>query len=244
MKRLSMLLFALLGILSAQAQQGTIDYKMTMSGRGQSSVSTSKMQFSAGKVRMETNLAMQGMSHKQVMLMLPDKPNTMIMLNEASKTYTEVNTNSASKDANLGKVTVKVIGKEKMQNLNCTHIVVTMSNRPMDMWTTKDIAGYEGMMGYWKSSMSGGNDQMYNELKKAGAEGFVVKTELKNPEGGMTMELVKYDTKSVPASVFSIPSDYKKGVSFDPEKIKNMSPAERSKAMQEMMKQYGDGKKQ
>ncbi|AEI46671.1 DUF4412 domain-containing protein [Runella slithyformis] len=239
MKQLLITIAVLLGVISAQAQQGTIEYKMTMSGQGQSNVSTSKMQFASGKVRLETNLAMPGISHKQVMLMLPDKPNTMVMLNEASKTYTEVTTKSAANDPNAAKVTVKVVGKEKLQNLNCTHIVVTMSNRPMDMWTTKDIAGYEGMMGYWKSSMSGGNDQMYNELKKAGAEGFVVKTQLKNPEGGMTMDLVKYDTKPVSAAVFTIPSDYKKGVSFDPEKIKNMTPAERRKAMEQMMKQYG-----
>ncbi len=239
MKQLLITMIAVLGAISAHAQQGTIEYKMTMSGQGQSNVSTSKMQFASGKVRLETNLAMPGMSHKQVMLMLPDKPNTMIMLNEASQTYTEVTTKSAANDPNAAKVTVKVIGKEKLQNLNCTHIVVTMSNRPMDMWTTKDIAGYEGMMGYWKSSMSGGNDQMYNELKKAGAEGFVVKTQLKNPEGGMTMELVKYDTKPVSSAIFAIPSNYKKGTSIDPDKIKNMSPAERRKAMEEMMKQYG-----
>ncbi len=234
-----MIVFVLLGTMSAQAQQGTLEYKMTMSGGGQNNVSNSKMLFSNGKIRMETALNMPGFTHRQVMLMLPDKPNTMIMLNEASKTYTEVNTKSAAKSTDMGKVSVKMVGKEKLQNLNCTHVVVTMSNRPMDIWTTKDIAGYEGMMGYWKSSMGGGNDQMYNELKKAGAEGFVVKTQMKNPEGGMTMELVKYDTKPVAATVFNIPSDYKKGTSFDPEKMKNMTPEQRRKAMEEMMKQYG-----
>jgi hypothetical protein len=106
----------------------------------------------------------------------------------------------------------------------------------MDMWTTKDISGYENMLAYWKSSISGGNDQMYTELKKAGAEGFVVKMQI---PGSMTMELVKYDAKPVSASVFTIPAGYKKGTSMDPEKMKNMTPAERRKAMEEMMKQYG-----
>ncbi len=239
MKQFLTLTLALAGAISVQAQQGTIEYKMTMSGQGQSNVSTSKMQFASGKVRMETSLNMPGMSHKQVMLMLPNKPNTMIMLNEGAKTYTEVNNNSVPKDPNAAKVTVKVVGKEKIQNLNCTHIVVTLSNRPMDMWTTKDIAGYESMMGYWKSSMSGGNDQMYSEMKKAGAEGFVVKTQMKNKEGGMTMELVKYDTKPVSATLFNIPADYKKGTSIDPNKIQNMTPAERKKIMEEMIKQHG-----
>ena len=104
------------------------------------------------------------------------------------------------------------------------------------MWTTKDISGYENMLAYWKSSISGGNDQMYTELKKAGAEGFVVKMQI---PGSMTMELVKYDAKPVSTSVFAIPAGYKKGASVDPEKMKNMTPAERRKAMEEMMKQYG-----
>ena len=234
-------LFFILVVLSANwaaAQQGTIDYKMTMSGVGKGTASTSTMSFSGGKVRVETNINMQGFSHKQVMLMLPNKPNTVTMLDAAAKTYSEISTNSTAKDAGLGKTSVKIVGKEKIQNLNCTHVVMTIGNRPMDIWTTKDIAGYENMLNYWKSSISGGNDQLYNELKKAGAEGFVVKTQIKNPEGGVTMELVKYDAKPVAASAFEIPAGYQKGSSLDPEKMKTMSPAERKKMLEEMMKKY------
>ncbi len=233
MKQLLILGLSLFLTLGVMAQQGTLEYKMTMS-RGQENgmVSTSKMMFSGSKIRVETNMAIAGTKIKQAMLMLPEKPNVMTMLDENAKTYREVSTGQKTMD----KVTLKVVGKEKIQNFNCTHVIVTVQNRPMDMWTTKDISGYENMLAYWKSSISGGNDQMYTELKKAGAEGFVVKMQI---PGSMTMELVKYDAKPVSTSVFAIPAGYKKGASVDPEKMKNMTPAERRKAMEEMMKQYG-----
>ncbi len=233
MKQLLILGLSLFLTLGVMAQQGTLEYKMTMS-RGQENgmVSTSKMMFSGSKIRVETNMAIAGTKIKQAMLMLPEKPNVITMLDENAKTYREVSTGQKTMD----KVTLKVVGKEKIQNFNCTHVIVTVQNRPMDMWTTKDISGYENMLAYWKSSISGGNDQMYTELKKAGAEGFVVKMQI---PGSMTMELVKYDAKPVSTSVFAIPAGYKKGASVDPEKMKNMTPAERRKAMEEMMKQYG-----
>lgn len=233
MKQLLILGLSLFFTLGVMAQQGTLEYKMTLS-RGQENgmVSTSKMMFSGSKIRVETNMAIAGTTIKQAMLMLPEKPNVITMLDENSKTYREVNTGQKTMD----KVTLKVVGKEKIQNFNCTHVIVTTQNRPMDMWTTKDISGYENMMAYLKSGIAGGNDQMYTELKKAGTEGFVVKMQI---PGSMTMELVKYDAKPVPASVFTIPAAYKKGASVDPAKMKNMTPAERRKVMEEMMKQYG-----
>jgi hypothetical protein len=233
MKQLLILGLGMLITLSAVAQQGTLEYKMTLSGgQGQGMTSSSKMMFSGSKVRVETNMAIAGTTIKQAMLMLPEKPNVITMLDEKAKTYREVSTGQKTMD----KVTLKVVGKEKIQNFNCTHVIVTTQNRPMDMWTTKDISGYENMMAYLKSSIGGGNDQMYTELKKAGADGFVVKMQI---PGSMTMELVKYDAKPVPASTFTVPAEYKKGAAIDPEKMKNMTPAERRKAMEEMMKQYG-----
>jgi len=233
MKQLLILGLSLLFTFGGMAQQGTLEYKMTLSqGQEKGMVSTSKMMFSGSKIRVETNMAIAGTTIKQAMLMLPEKPNVITMLDENTKTYREVSTAQKTMD----KVTLKVVGKEKIQNFNCSHVIVTVQNRPMDMWTTKDISGYENMLAYWKSSISGGNDQMYTELKKAGADGFVVKMQI---PGSMTMELVKHDAKPVSASVFTIPAGYKKGASVDPEKMKNMTPAERRKAMEEMMKQYG-----
>jgi hypothetical protein len=238
MKKIMILALNLLVVTGVWAQQGTLEYKMTMAGKGQGSgmLSESKMMFSGNKVRVEARINVGGASIHQVMLMVPEKPNVITLLEETSKTYRELSTSQKTMD----KVALKVVGKEKILSFNCIHVVVTVQNRPMDLWTTKDISGYENMLAYWKSGLSSGNAQVFNELKKAGADGFVVKMQI---PGSMTMELVKHDSKPVAASVFDIPAGYKKGASIDPEKMKNMTPAERRKVMEEMMKQYG-GKQQ
>lgn len=113
MKQLLILGLSLFLTLGVMAQQGTLEYKMTMS-RGQENgmVSTSKMMFSGSKIRVETNMAIAGTKIKQAMLMLPEKPNVMTMLDENAKTYREVSTGQKTMD----KVTLKVVGKEKIQN--------------------------------------------------------------------------------------------------------------------------------
>lgn len=55
---------------------------------------------------------------------------------------------------------------------------------------------------------------------------------------GMAMELTKAERRNNPASLFAVPVGYTKST-FDPAKLQNMSPADRQKAVQEMMKQYG-----
>ncbi|WP_234733726.1 DUF4412 domain-containing protein [Tellurirhabdus bombi] len=240
MKKISFLLIALLLAPFVQAQQGSVEYKISMKSGNQNINSSSVMYFSNGNVRTEMSIPLPGAPKpiKQTMLLLTSKPNTVYLLNEATKTYTENATNTASK-TNPGKITVKVLGKEKIQNMNCTHAVVTTDKGNVEVWTTKEIPGYEKLISYWSSSKNFGVDNMYSELKKNDAEGFFVRMQNNAAPGGMVMDLVRYDTKAIPASQFEIPKDFKKGMSYDPEKMKNMSPAERQKAVEEMMKQYG-----
>jgi hypothetical protein len=113
MKQLLILSLSILITLSAVAQQGTLEYKMILSrGQEKGMVSASKMMFSGTKIRVETNMAIAGTTIKQAMLMLPEKPNVITMLDESSKTYREVSTGQKTMD----KVTLKVVGKEKIQN--------------------------------------------------------------------------------------------------------------------------------
>lgn len=240
MKRTLLLLYTGLLSVTTYAQQGTIEYQTTISGGPQPMTSNSTMSFSNGNIRIEASIPIPGAAKpmKQTMLMLANKPNTVYMLNDASQTYTESSTEKPAKTDPI-KPTVKIIGKEKIQGLNCTHALVNMGKMTMDVWTTKDIAGYEKMLSYWKTARNMGGDDLYNELKKSGADGFFVRLKNSSVSGGMTMELVSYNPKPVSAALFEIPKGYKKGASFDPEKMKNMSPAERQKLMQEMMKQYG-----
>lgn len=238
MKRTLLFLYTCLLAVTASAQQGTLEYQTTISGGPQPMTTSSTMYFLNGDIRIDMAIPLPGGSTpmKQTMLMLGKQPNTVFMLNSRNQTYTEASTGKSGSIPTV-KPTVKVVGKETIVGMNCTHSVVTMGKTIMDIWTTKDITGYDKMQSYWKSNQPIGGENLYQELKKAGAEGFVVRTQNKAVKGGITMELVRYDPRPVASSLFEIPKGYKKGASFDPEKMKNMSPAERQKLMQEMMKQ-------
>ncbi len=226
---------------SAWAQQGTIEYKMTLgNGGAQGMTSSSTLYFANGNVRTDATMALPGATRpiKQSVLMLKSNPKTMVTLNEANHTYTETEMNTVNSTTN-GKTTVKILGKETVQNLPCTHVLLSFAKGGMEVWTTKAIPGYESLASFWKTSRNFGSSDVYSELVKNGADGFFVKMKSPGDKGGMNMELVRYDPRPVSAALFIIPKGYQKTEGFDPEKMKNMSPAERQKLMQEMMKQYG-----
>lgn len=232
MKTILLLLPSFLLTTFTRAQQGTFDYKLTMAPNGQSRTSTSTLYFLNGNIRTDINITLPGMSKliKQSMLILEKTPKTVYILNESSRTYSETSTDYG-KTAPSGKVTVKVVGQEIIQKLNCTHSVVTSANGTMNVWTTRDIPGYEKLLSYWSSNKSFGSDNVLNALKKSGVDGFFVR--MKN--AAMTMDLVRYDTRPVAASLFEIPKDYKKRA-FDPSALNNLTPAERKKMMEAFQK--------
>ncbi|GAA4465651.1 hypothetical protein GCM10023189_46590 [Nibrella saemangeumensis] len=238
MKQLLIFVAALLSSSLSWAQQGTVEYKTTMMGGNQSVSSTSKMYYANGNVRTEVNVALPGVSRpmKQTVLLLANKPNTLYMLNEATKTYSETSLADAQKTAGSQKITVNVIGKEKIRNLNTTHAEISMGQGTMDVWTTKEIPGYAGMQAMIRSNRSMGDENLYNELKKKGVDGLFVRMATSTGRGEMLMELERYDTKPVAASLFLIPKDYKKVDAPDMQRMGNLSPAERQKLMQEMQK--------
>lgn len=229
------LLWASLFSVLARAQQGTVEYKMVLSQGGSSRTTTSILYFSDGNVRTDVSIPLPGSSKpmKQTVLMLKNSPDVTYMLNETSRTYTESKTGSPGAPTPT-KATVKVLGKEKIQNLNCTHALVTFDKGTMEIWTTREIPGYEKLLSYWRSNLGFGDDTFYSELKKSGADGFMVR--MKN--SGVTMDLVRYDASPVAASLFTIPKDYKKGVTLDPAALRSMTPAQRQKLMEEFQKQH------
>ncbi|WP_164851341.1 DUF4412 domain-containing protein [Larkinella soli] len=238
-QRLFVLFSALCLPALALAQQGTVEYQVTLPGN--SRPSTSLVYFSNGNVRTDMTVSIPGAGApmKQSMLMRAENPNTIYMLNPANRTYSET-TSSPGTAPTAGKATVKVIGKEKIRNLNTTHARVTFQQGSMDIWTTRDIPGYDKLLSYWRANKSFGGDILYSELKKAGADGFFVRMKNGNDRGGMTMELVRYDSKPVPASLFELPKDYKKGPSYEASGIRGLSPAQRKKMMDAIQKQKGN----
>jgi len=191
---------------------------------------------SAGmRVEADMNLPQVG-PVKNVTLVRADRPNVLIAYTDKAKTYQEMNTKTAGIEA--VKYDVKVVGKERVGGYATTHATLSANGKPaMEMWTTRDLPGYENLVMLTKTLGSMGSENLYRQLEASGAGGMMVKMK---PAGGngLTMELTRAERRSNPASLFAVPAGYTKS-SFDPAKLQNMTPAERQKAVQEMMKQYG-----
>src|SRR5664280_1636285 len=106
--------------------------------------------------------------------------------------------------------------------------------------TSKDLLGlsYESMKGLMRR---GAQDEgsMMKALKDARAEGFFVKMvtrEKGKTEPLTTMELTKAEKKSLPASMFEVPTGYAKQEGMMGAAMENLTP-EQKKQMEEMMKQ-------
>lgn len=215
------------------AQDMYLEYKISGMVDG-----LNKVYFSSLGMRTESEMNLPKVGKMMnVTIMSKGKPNSIITFNDKSKTYTVVEV--TPKKESTVKYEIKVLGNEKVGPYNCVHTSVVVDKRGnMEMWTTKDIPGYQEITKLAKMNDSYGSESMYQQLKANNADGMVVKYLVKAGKG-MKMELVKAEKRNNPASLFEPPAGYTKGASFDPDKIQNMSPEEKKKLMEKMMKQYG-----
>ena len=233
------------------AQNGAaIEYKITAS---KGVTGTNKIYFSDKGTRIEMQMIipqMPGGGYNHVSIIKKEKPTTIYNLNDKSKTYTTTERPSNSdKSESCENCVVKIIGKEKVGNYNCIHATITKGAEVNDYWTSTEVPEYEK---YSKENSGGkymASGSEYAALAKGGAGGFIVKTIAKGGrEGDVTLELVKFEKKENPSSLFEIPTDYKPATfsspansqpAIDAQKIQNMTPEERQKYIEEMKKQYG-----
>lgn len=170
-----------------------------------------------------------------------DKPNTIVQLNDANKTYTETEVTDQPKDKNT--YTVKKMGVETVSGYKCIRSLITSNNgENTDMWTSKDILYYEQYNKMNRNNPKIGSSSREKAMKNAGAEGFPVKMIVKTKEGDFTMELTKAEKKDFASSMFEIPAGYTKSglnPTITPADIQNMTPEERMKYIEEMKKMYG-----
>lgn len=260
---LAILAGAALAAAPAFAQfEGELTMKMTMrEGSG-----TGKNYISKAGVRSELDL--QGkMPMKMTTLIRAATPDVVYLINDAQKSYTEIDTNKTREqlEKTRGKRepwTVKKLGKETVNGYSCEHVLITRGDdakSELEWWTSKDIAGlsYESMRGLMRRNAD--NDEgIMKAVRDAGADGFAVKMitrEKGNLNPVMTMEISKVEKKSVPAALFEIPAGYKKAEGMmgamgvaSPEAQEQMRKAmesmtpEQRKQMEEMMKRQQPAK--
>jgi hypothetical protein len=269
----------LLSAAPAFAQfEGLLEMKMTTDGKDGEFSGTGKMTAAVAKAgaRCEMNMQMGAMGLKMVVLQKTDKPNLLYHLDDANKTYQEIDLTEMQKMAGQQqpdgrKYTVEKLGQETILGYKTQHVLVKQQNpgnRPgmtTEMWTAKDLLDY-ATFSRWQARQGkgGGEEAMAKALKDAGADGLPLKSIATTPEGTkVTMEVVKVDKKSLPASTFEIPAGYTKseggmmgmmgglsGPQGDEarkqmenaqqqmqEALKNMTPEQRE-AIEKMMKQH------
>jgi len=250
MKKLfySILFFASSTIVAIAQNGAQLEYTISSASGASGSI---KAMFAAGNSRVEMQMIipqMPGGGFTRTSILKSNKPSTSYTLDDKTKTYTTSEISKTNNNASCDNCVLKIIGKEKIRNYNCTHATVTKGAETNEFWTTKDIAEFETYVNSNSGNKYMGTNGDYDALKKNGAEGLVVKSITKDTRGGVfTMELTKFEKKELAASFFEIPSDYKPSNSASPagapaidiNKLQNMTPEERQKYMEEMKKQYG-----
>lgn len=237
---------------SARADfEGQIEMKMT--ARGNAGVM--KMSVGKGGVKNEMEIQAGQFPMKMSILFKKNAPDTAYAINDANKTYSEMDLKKSREAAKSDhKFTAKKLGTEKISGWQTVHALVTdEKGNETEVWTNKDIVDWKSLL----NTMTQGapsNENMMTALKSVGAEGFFVKVIARQKgqtEPSMTMELVKAEKKSMPASLFEIPTGYKKadspmgGAQLPPEvqkqlmeKMKSLTP-EQQEQMRKAMEGQG-----
>ncbi len=257
MRKLSTLLIACICSCMAMAGSGVyVEYKIASTGGGQGLSGTMRSwAANDGTSRSEMNMtlpSMPGGGMKVVTLHKASEPDKIYMLNEGSKTYSVTDMSSFKRKETPAqhdtKIEIQVVGNEKVNGYNSTHIKISMNGKPaQDMWTTKDIAGYENY-GRISSNKYLADNDMWQQMKAKGADGVPVRLKVSERGGEMQMDLVKAEKTVIPDDKLKIPADYKEtqglfggaGAAGMPtrDEIMNMTPEQREKLMREIQKRY------
>lgn len=224
-KRISPTLLALLlAGSSALAQfEGVLEMKMTTATKDKEvgGGGTMNVEIAKAGTRCAMDMQMGGMGMKMVMLQKTDTPDTMYRLNDAKKTYTEIDLAKlramAGKRPNTNTYTVEKLGREKILGYDTQHVMVKETSPGGDgttteMWTAKDLLDYATFSKMQARQGKGsGEAALIKALKDAEADGLPLKSVATTADGTkVTMEVVNVKKKSIPASTFEIPADYTK----------------------------------
>ena len=203
---------------------------------------------------------------KMVMLQKNDTPDMLYRINDADKTYTEIDMakmrQMAGQQQKASEYTVEKLGQETLLGYKTQHVLVKEKNAAngngmnMEMWTAKDLLDYATFSKLQARPDRGGREEaLLKALKAAEADGMPIKAITTGTDGSkVTLEVVKADKKSLPASTFEIPAGYTKsaggmmgmmggasGAQADAAKkkmddaLKNMTPEQRQ-MIEKMMK--------
>lgn len=276
MRRIALALsFGFVAALASAQTEGVADYRIS----GGAVNGTGKLYFTKTGYRVEWNMDVSGdaarrggkgpREMKMTMFGKASDPDVVYTVNDETKTWSSWNTKDAQDEAAKSKTkyTVERLGADKVAGFACQNARIKSSTgTEMEVCVTKELAAPAG----WLTSMNrhrGADGSWTNAMREAGVDGFPIRWITKG-EGRTgettTMEMTKFEKKSVAASMFEVPAGYQKSdamsVGMSPEQkkqvddaFKNMTPEQRKqmeeamknmtpeqrKQFEEMMKQHG-----
>ena len=155
------------------AFEGYIEMTMTMKeGSG-----IMKGQISSVGTRTEVEAKVPQMGElpvKMTMIMKFSNPDVVYMLNDAAKTYVEINVQNvgdAAKNRPDREYTVKKLGKEKVAGYVCEHLLLTANDgSETEVWTTKALVDLTVFRDYVQRNRQAEIRGIMKALKDAGVD--------------------------------------------------------------------------
>jgi hypothetical protein len=247
MKKIVASLFALLLGFQAFSQGYYMEMKMSSAENGDMGVV--KLYAQDGNSRSEINLNTPGGPMDMQTLILKRTPNTLYVLNSKGKTYSEmdISQNNQYKDFPQEDYEVTVLGKEKVNGFNATHVKIVHKGSAIteEMWTSKEVADYTAFISA-KTKFTG-RENLNKALAAKDADGFPVRIKTSEHGVDVQVDLVTAEKRNYLASLFSLDGYTKSsptpmsGLSQQEmiQKVQNMTPEERQQFIEQMKNQYG-----
>jgi uncharacterized protein DUF4412 len=249
MKKLTILLAAILLYCATYAQGFYFEMKMSSSKQGP--MGTMKAYVQDGNTRSQISMT-SPMAMEIVTLTLKTTPNTVYMLSDKDKTYSEVDISKSEqwKDSPQDEYEITVIGKENVNGYNSTHVKVKRKDSKVEqeLWVTTEIHDYAAFMN--AKTKYTGRQSLNKALEAKGVMGFPVRILVNEHGSDVQIDFVKAEKKDNAASLFSLDGYTKSGgqpggaaMQEMMQKMQNMTPEER-KAFIEQMRQQNQGSHQ
>ena len=225
--------------------EGVADFRIqTNLEKGKAVIGTGKVFVSPSAYRAEWEMTVPESARtrkagpqrmKMTMVGKSSKPDVLYLVDDESKTYTVWNA-SLAKDSEASSketYTIERLGSGSVAGITCQRAMVTSSkgNR-FEVCVSKELSASAD----WIAAMSRREHtgDWLRELKNKGIEGFPIRWTMfrkDETEPFMTMELTKLEKKTLPASLFEVPADYKQTEAA----IGGLTPEQR-KAVEDMRK--------
>jgi hypothetical protein len=213
-----MILLLAPGVVTAQFFEGEIHTKVIIKdGRGFAIMYLSKLGArNEIDIHSPTLQSVSAQPYRMTTLQRFSEPNLIYTVNNERKVYSVVDlkkTNGPTKSFADDTYTVTRLGSDTIAGYTCEKVRLTSQNQTeTDLCVAKNIAGMEvwiAMMERTAQIKRG----MFTAIKRAGVEGLPIKMVVHRKEENlpiMTTEVVRVEEKSLAASLFEVPSTYKK----------------------------------